>query len=436
MRRQFTAIPARDIGAVLQAAGRAGLPGAVHNTVQAHDLALLRARIGALAEAFPPDALHGIAIKANPVVALLAEVVATGAGLEAASMEEVECALAAGCPAERIIFDSPAKTRAEIARALALGIVINLDNFDELARVAALLGDRQPSGRIGLRVNPAVGAGNIAITSVSTRESKFGVSLAVDRQRVIDACCRHPWLRGLHVHVGSQGCSLEQLLAAARAIDTLRADIDAASGEPGRIDFVDIGGGLPFPYTSADQEISFAEYATALREAAPALFDAGITLATEFGRVLQAGCGWTATRIEYVKPAQRLAVCHAGADLFMRPVYQPEHWRHRFSLLDANGQPRGEPDAEPWSIAGPLCFAGDLLARDIALPTPREGDWLIVHDTGAYTLSMWSRHCSRGLPPVLGYEGAGDPAPRLLLAGETPADVARFWSAGTDFARR
>ncbi|HAB34976.1 MAG TPA: hypothetical protein DCE58_00090, partial [Cryomorphaceae bacterium] len=69
-----------------------------------------------LAQAFDqPHALHAVAIKTQPHPAILKKVVEWGFGLEAASMEEVQLALQVGCSPERIVFDSPVKTRAEIA---------------------------------------------------------------------------------------------------------------------------------------------------------------------------------------------------------------------------------------------------------------------------------------------------------------------------------
>ena len=158
---------------------------------------------------------------------ILREVVRTGAGLEAASIEEVHLALAAGCPAERVIFDSPAKTRDEIQQALRLGVQLNVDNFDELERVAAARAALETTSLVGLRVNPMVGGGTIAHTSVADVKSKFGVPLDPNRQQIIAAFAHHAWLQGLHIHVGSQGCSLKLLVEAAGRIAELRQQIVA-----------------------------------------------------------------------------------------------------------------------------------------------------------------------------------------------------------------
>ncbi|TWU59006.1 Diaminopimelate decarboxylase [Rubripirellula tenax] len=407
-------------------------------SVIVHDVARMQQRIAMLQDAFPDGTLHAIAIKANPVVEILRAAVDAGAGLEAASIEEVTLALAAGCPPDRIIFDSPAKTVAEIRQTLERGIHVNVDNFDELDRVALILkaspSDAKPTSTIGLRVTPEVGAGSISHTSVGNRGSKFGVSISRDREQILAAFARHAWLVGLHIHVGSQGCPMEQLCDAAEKIESLRQEIQSHTGRA--VPVVDIGGGLPAPYDDDHQPASPDAYAAELGRRVPTLFDGNVRLVTEFGRSVQAGCGLALSRVEYVRDlpagdageATCMAVIHLGADFLVRPVYRPQDWSHEYAVLDASGRLRDEPD-DRISIGGPLCFGGDIPARNVAMPRPRVGDWIAIRDCGAYTLSMWSRHCSRGIPDVIGYDGEAR-STRLLRAAESPGGIARFWSAG------
>jgi diaminopimelate decarboxylase len=54
-----------------------------------------------------------------------------------------------------------------------------------------------------------------------------------------------------------------------------------------------------------------------------------------------------------------------------------------------------EPEKETYSIAGPICESGDLLAKDRQLPEIQEGDLLAVLNAGAYGYSMSSQYNSR-----------------------------------------
>ena len=135
--------------AVLRQAIARGYFDATENAVVFHDLDRMCERIHELKTRFPPAALHTVAVKANPLVEILKVAVEAGAGLEAASMEEIHIGLAAGCPPERILFDSPAKTKQELKEALRLGVKINADNFAELDRIAAIHDEADPG--VGLR---------------------------------------------------------------------------------------------------------------------------------------------------------------------------------------------------------------------------------------------------------------------------------------------
>jgi diaminopimelate decarboxylase len=347
-----------------------------------------------------------------------------GAGLEAASIEEVELALAAGCQPDHVVFDSPAKTVEEINQALGMGVYLNADNFDELHRIAAALPLLNTSSKVGLRINAMVGGGTIQHTSVSVSGSKFGVPIVTDQRRIIDAFAEHEWLSGLHVHVGSQGCGLALLTEAVGRVAALR---QAVAKETGRhIPQVDIGGGLPTVYRTGDVAPTLTEYRSVLQKVAPELFTDEVRLITEFGRAIHANCGIAISRVEYVKAPQQLAVIHLGADFLLRPVYRPEDWHHEFFVLDQHGRTKKGPESMV-TITGPLCFAGDIVARKVLLPLVEEGDWIVIRDVGAYTLSMWSRHCSRSIPAVIGYNPQQLEKLQVLRRAERPRDIVRYW---------
>jgi diaminopimelate decarboxylase len=244
---------------------------------------------------------------------------------------------------------------------------------------------------------------------------------------------QHPWLQGLHVHVGSQGCPVELLVAGAvRALELADA-IQIATNDVNRIRVLDIGGGLPTVYDGLpDSDLSYFEYATMLRAAAPQVFSGQFRIITEFGRSIFAKCGVTVTKVESVKQwaGQNIAVTHIGANQFLRTAYLPETWPHKFSVFDSNGQLKTNEVNWAWQdLAGPLCFSGDFLGRNVWLPQLQAGDFVVIHDTGAYTVAMYSKYNSRPSTAIYGYEEnhASDFQLRLLKDQETTDQVLAFW---------
>jgi diaminopimelate decarboxylase len=87
--------------------------------------------------------------------------------------------------------------------------------------------------------------------------------------------------------------------------------------------------------------------------------------------------------------------------LFLRECYEPGKWPHRFFLLSEH-QHSTEVNTD---IGGPLCFGGDYIAKSVRLPEAHENDQLVIMDTGANSYALWSMHCSRPFPKVIGYDG-------------------------------
>ncbi|WP_405808007.1 diaminopimelate decarboxylase [Streptomyces sp. NBC_00210] len=383
------------------------------------DVAGIRASAAALRAAFAAvtDApvLHAFAVKAAPLVPVLALLRAEDIGAEVASPGELALARAAGVPPSRTVLDSPAKTPAELREALALGIAVNADNLSELERIDALVTAAPSSSPLGLRVNPQVGGGAIGALSTATPTSKFGVALRDEgaRYRVVRACLDRPWLTRLHAHSGSQGMPLTLMAQGIRAVYELAEEINAAAGRQ-QIDTVDIGGGLPVNFASDEQTPTFAQYAQLLKELVPGLLDGRYGLVTEFGRSLIAKHGTLLARVEYAKSAggRAIAVTHAGVQVATRTVYDPVSWPLRIAAYDSEGRPKAGAAVEQ-DIAGPACFAGDLLAEARPLPLLEQGDVIAALDTGAYYFSNHYGYNSLPRPGVYGFFDDGDAAVRF-----------------------
>ncbi|MFD8691725.1 diaminopimelate decarboxylase [Streptomyces sp. NPDC059651] len=382
----------------------------------------VRDSVAALHEAFAgvPGVLHTFAAKAASLVPVLRLLAECGMGCEVASPGELRIALDAGFAPSKIVLDSPAKTRDEIRWALALGVALNADNFDEVDRIASLRPSDARSA-VGLRVNPQVGGGSIGAMSTATATSKFGVALRDPgaRERVVEAFAAHPWLTRLHAHVGSQGCSLELIAAGIGETYRLAEEINTRLGRR-QVTGLDIGGGLPVNFDDDTVRPTFAAYVAALRGAVPGLFDGRYELVTEFGRSLLAKNGFIGALVEYTKDAggRRIALTHAGAQTATRTVFMPDAWPLRVGAFDADGLPKAGPPLVQ-DVAGPCCFAGDVVAHARELPELRAGDYVVLYDTGAYYFSTPWAYNSLPRPAVYGFAtaaGAGQGGPAVRFA--------------------
>jgi diaminopimelate decarboxylase len=391
---------------ILQAAIKAGYLGDEQALAAFIDIIGLAGTISTLHQAFPKHFTHTFAAKANTMSSALAKVKEHGMGCEVASPGELEQANRAGFEPEKIVYDEPAKTRAVLEKVLSRGISLNVDNFQEFERVKMLVRDTQSRSRIGFRINPQVGAGNISAMSTATRTSKFGFALEDEgnRQAIVDCYTGNSWLTSLHTHVGSQGCSLELMTAGVRKMVDLAEEINAACGNQ-QVAVIDIGGGLPVNFDSDEVKPGFADYAGALRQRVPELFSGKYTVKTEFGRSIFAKNGFIASRIEYTKKSggRQIAISHAGAQIATRTVFMPDAWKIRLSVWGPSGQAKkGEEVSQ--DIAGPLCFAGDMIGTGRMLPLIEPGDYVVLHDTGAYYFSNPFFYNALAAPAVYGAE--------------------------------
>ena len=374
------------------------------------DVSAVRSTIQSLQQAFPGHFEHAFAAKANTMRRALELVREAGMGCEAASPGELRQALRAGFSPDRIVYDEPAKTKSVLRGLLQAGIALNIDNFQEFERVRDLLSLEKSSSRIGFRVNPQVGAGTIGPMSTATVNSKFGVALddGGNRERLIECYLQCDWLTVLHAHVGSQGCPLELMAAGIRKLVDLALEIEQAAGCR-RVTTIDIGGGLPVNFADDGVRPTYADYAGQLQRHVPELFSGRYRVQTEFGRTIFAKNGFMAARVEYTKSAggRRIAVTHAGAQVAARTVFMPGHWKIRLSVCDAKGRMKTGNEVLQ-DIAGPCCFAGDVIGTERLLPAAEPGDFVVLHDTGAYYFSIPFYYNALQAPAVYGATAGND----------------------------
>lgn len=354
------------------------------------DLNSLQKTVSDVYAAFPPNFFHTFAVKANALVKVLEPLRKYGMGAEVASPGELMIARAAGFKAQEIIFDSPAKTLADLRTCIKHNISLNIDNLQELARIDQLMSEfPETTSVIGFRVNPQIGAGKIGSTSTATATSKFGFALedSDNRQQLINIYKNRPWLKSLHTHSGSQGCELSLMANGIKILTDLAEEINTVIGKQ-QVTRLDIGGGLPVNFTSDEITPSFQEYADVLKEAVPVLFTDKYQVKTEFGRAIVAKNGVIITRVEYTKSSggRHIATTHAGAQILTRTAFLPKSWPIRVTGYNTQGIEKtpNTCDVIATDVAGPCCFAGDLICVDQMLPKLAANDYVMVHDTGGY----------------------------------------------------
>lgn len=390
----------------------------------------LRRVVAALHASFPQKEgltiTHAFAAKANPLFGVLKVVCDAGMGCETASLGELTMALKV-FPPEKIIFDSPCKTREELVVALTLPCFVNLDNFDELDRVAAIIAG-MPQGTlkatVGLRINPQLGYGSNATLSTGTKTSKFGIGLDDCRAKIVTTFKAHAFLSMLHVHTGSQGIGLRMMVDGVKSIVHLAEEIGP------QVKVVDIGGGLPVNFASDEYTPSMQTYVQQLQEGIPTLFSGKFHIITEFGRSVVAKAGALVSRVEYAKEngGRRIIQQHIGADLAVRTAWAPKDWPLRVDIFDQAGNLKTEDLGES-DVAGPCCFGGDLICSAQSLPRAVAlEDFVVVKDVGGYYHSSFSYYNLRQPPACFLFDAEAD-ALTMINRGRTVEETVEFMMA-------
>jgi diaminopimelate decarboxylase len=326
------------------------------------------------------------AVKANSTLAVLRVLRDLGAGADIVSGGEMARALAAGFPADRIVFSGVGKATGELREAVRARLGhLNVESVDELHRLGDIADEARADMAVGIRVNPDVTTETHPYISTGKSGIKFGVP--VDQvPAAADFIAAHPRLRltTLAMHLGSQLSDTDPFRQGiARLLELavrLRADGRHA------LEVLDIGGGLGIRYHH-EQAMDPDRFAAAV---VPLLAPTGYTVYLEPGRFLVGSAGVLVTEVLYRKHSggKEFVVVDAGMNDLVRPSHYQAY--HEIVAVDAADRPSIRAD-----VVGPVCETGDFLALDREVPDVAAGDHLAVLGAGAYGFVMASNYNSR-----------------------------------------
>lgn len=398
---------------------------AVGTPVYIYSTATLTRHVGVFRDGLSQlsDPLIAFAVKANPNAAVLATLAKLGLGADVVSGGELLRALAAGIPANRIVFSGVGKTADEMRLALEKGIYqFNLESEPEaemLSEVALSMGRQAP---VAYRINPDVDAGTHAKISTGKSENKFGIPY--DRALASYAAARDlPGLdvQGVAVHIGSQLTDLTPLEAAFTKVGAL---IEKLRAEGHDIRTADLGGGLGVPYDpSLPLPPSPADYGAMVTRVTQGW---NVRLMFEPGRLIVGNAGVLLSQVVRVKQGAQapFVIVDAAMNDLLRPsLYDAWHGIHAV-------HPKGERAAA--NVVGPVCETGDTFAMHRDMDVVQAGDLIAFMTAGAYGATMASTYNSRALTPEVLVSGdkwavvRARPPIEALIEGDSIPD----WVAG------
>lgn len=326
------------------------------------------------------------AVKANSNIGILNIMAKLGSGFDIVSQGELERVLAADGEASKVVFSGVAKSRAEIMRALEVGIrCFNVESVAELHHINQIAGEMGKIAPISLRVNPDVDAHTHPYISTGLKENKFGVS--VDEAREVyklAATLPHVKITGMDCHIGSQLTELQPFLD---ATDRLIRLIEQLQEDGITLKHLDLGGGLGVTYTDETPPHP-SDYAAALLNKLKGYENLEIIL--EPGRAIAANAGILVAKVQYLKSNENrnFAITDTGMNDMIRPALYEAY----MNIIEIDRTL--EREKAIYDVVGPVCETSDFLGKQRELAIA-EGDYIAQRSAGAYGASMSSNYNSR-----------------------------------------
>ena len=323
------------------------------------------------------------AVKANSNLAVLNTLANLGSGFDIVSIGELERVIAAGGMPSRCVFSGVAKAKAEIQKALEIGIYcFNVESVGELERIQSVAKEIGIMAPISIRINPDVDAKTHPYISTGLKENKFGVDVdtalslyqMAEQSEYLKIC-------GLDYHIGSQ---ISDVLPFIEALDKALELISRLQSDGIKISHLDLGGGIGISYKD-EQTINISDYVQSVLSRVGEL-----KILLEPGRAIVGNAGIFVTQVEYLKrnSIKSFAIVDGAMNDLMRPsLYGAYH--KAVVVKESSDSIEGK-----WDLVGPVCETGDFLAKDRDLKL-KQGDYIAMMSAGAYGFVLSSNYNTR-----------------------------------------
>ena len=353
----------------------------------AYDRGLLRARVASLRDMLPAGVKLHYAMKANPMPAVVAFMAGLVDGIDVASAGELKVALDAGAEPREISFAGPGKRTPELRQAVASRVLVNLESPREVIELQKISAELGLPARVAVRVNPDFelkGSG----MKMGGGPKQFGVD--VEQMPDLLAAIGRAGLafEGFLLFAGSQNLRAESICEAQQKSYELAVRL--AEHAPMPVRFLNLGGGFGVPYFPGEQRLDIQSIGDNLAQLAQRargeLPQAEFVI--ELGRYLVAEAGIYVTRVvdRKISRGQVFLVTDGGLNHHLAASGNfGQVVRKNYPVTIGNRL--GGADTQQVSVVGPLCTPLDLLADRMQLPVAREGDLVVVFQSGAYGAS-------------------------------------------------
>ena len=355
------------------------------------------------------------AVKATPNPTIMKILNEEGCGMDCSSLTELMLCERCGIVGDNIMFSSNDTPAEDFILADKLNAIINLDDITHIDFLEKTIGHIPE--RISCRYNPG---GNFEISNTimdTPGDAKYGLTKPQMFQAFRLLKDKGVKEFGIHAFLASNTVTNDYYPTLAAVL--FRLAVELKNELDVHISFINLSGGVGIPYREDQQPADIAAIGERVHKAFnQILVPAGmgdISIYTELGRFMLAPYGCLVTTAIHQKHIHKDYVgVDACACNLMRPAMYGAY--HHITVMGKETAPADHL----YDIVGSLCENNDKFAIDRWLPRVDNGDFIVIHDTGAHGHSMGYNYNGKlRSAEILLCE---DSTPKLIRRAETPQD--------------